>query len=51
MAGPSRGRAGATDLLVEVNIGDEPQKAGVARADADAFIADCKERFATGLSD
>ena len=32
-------------LLVEVNIGDEPQKAGIAPADADGFIADCRARW------
>ncbi len=32
-------------LLIEVNTGEEPQKSGVSRADADAFIADCKGRF------
>ena len=32
-------------LLVEVNIGDEPQKAGIAPADADGFIADCRTRW------
>ena len=37
-------------LLVEVNTGDEPQKSGVARADADAFIADCKGRFGAALA-
>ena len=36
-------------LLVEVNTGDEAQKSGVARADADAFIADCKGRFGSSL--
>lgn len=36
-------------LLVEVNTGDEPQKSGIARADADAFIADCKARFGASL--
>ncbi len=36
-------------LLVEVNTGDERQKSGVARADADAFIEDCKARFGTAL--
>lgn len=36
-------------LLVEVNTGDEPQKSGIARADADAFIADCKGRFGAAL--
>lgn len=36
-------------LLVEVNTGDEPQKSGIARADADAFITDCKGRFGAAL--
>lgn len=30
-------------LLVQVNTGEEPQKAGVAPKDADAFIAFCRE--------
>jgi pyridoxal phosphate enzyme (YggS family) len=37
-------------LLVEVNTGDEEQKSGVPREEADAFIEDCKERFGTGLA-
>ena len=32
-------------LLVEVNIGNEPQKAGVAPAAADEFIAACQTRW------
>ena len=32
-------------LLVEVNIGNEPQKAGIVLADADGFIADCRIRW------
>jgi len=32
-------------LLVQVNTGDEPQKSGVPRAEADAFIAACRTRF------
>jgi pyridoxal phosphate enzyme (YggS family) len=28
-------------LLIQVNIGDEPQKAGIPRAEADAFIRAC----------
>lgn len=31
--------------LVQVNIGQEPQKAGIAPAEADAFIAACRERW------
>lgn len=40
----------APDLLVQVNVGDEPQKAGVARADADKFIESCKEQFGGRLA-
>jgi PLP dependent protein len=36
-------------LLIEVNTGDEPQKSGVARADADGFIEQCKSRFGVAL--
>jgi pyridoxal phosphate enzyme (YggS family) len=32
-------------LLVEINVGDEAQKAGVGRAAADGFIDDCRKRF------
>ncbi|MGH7062634.1 MAG: YggS family pyridoxal phosphate-dependent enzyme [Stellaceae bacterium] len=31
--------------LVEVNTGEEPQKAGIPPAEADAFIRDCRERL------
>jgi len=37
-------------LLIEVNTGDEPQKSGVARDDADGFIAACKARFGASLA-
>ncbi|HEX3403378.1 MAG TPA: YggS family pyridoxal phosphate-dependent enzyme [Acetobacteraceae bacterium] len=37
-------------LLIEVNTGDEAQKSGVARADADGFIDQCKARFGTSLA-
>ncbi|QJF49889.1 YggS family pyridoxal phosphate-dependent enzyme [Roseobacter ponti] len=32
---------GCPDLFVQVNTGEEPQKAGILPADADAFIKDC----------
>ena len=32
-------------LFVEVNTGAEPQKAGVLPENADAFIAECREKF------
>ncbi len=37
-------------LLVQVNVGDEPQKAGVPRADADNFIRNCRARFGDALA-
>lgn len=39
----------APKLLVEVNVGDEPQKAGVVRQDTDRFIEDCRRRFGPSL--
>ncbi len=38
------------DLLIQVNVGDEPQKSGVSQADADAFIRLCQNRFGTALT-
>lgn len=38
----------APRLYVQVNTGEEPQKAGVIPAEADAFIATCRETY--GLS-
>jgi PLP dependent protein len=35
----------APRLLVQVNTGEEPQKGGVVPAEADAFIAACRERW------
>ncbi|MCW5726329.1 YggS family pyridoxal phosphate-dependent enzyme [Parvibaculum sp.] len=32
-------------LFVQVNTGDEPQKAGVAPADTDAFLARCRDEW------
>lgn len=32
-------------LLVQVNIGEEPQKAGVAPGEVDAFLAECRDRL------
>ncbi len=36
-------------LFVQVNTGEEPQKAGVAPDEADAFIAACRDKY--GLDD
>ena len=38
------------ELLVQVNIADEPQKSGVALADADAFIRAMRVRFGAKLT-
>ena len=37
-------------LLVQVNVGEEAQKAGIAPADADDFIKRCQDRFGTQLA-
>lgn len=37
-------------LFVQINTGEEPQKAGVAPQDADAFIAACRETYALNIS-
>ena len=36
-------------LFVQLNTGEEPQKAGVAPADADAFIAGCREKYGLAI--
>jgi pyridoxal phosphate enzyme (YggS family) len=38
------------ELFVQVNTGEEPQKAGVAPADADAFVASCREKYGLIIS-
>lgn len=38
------------ELLVQVNIGDEPQKAGIPRIEAEAFIRACRDRFGAALT-
>jgi pyridoxal phosphate enzyme (YggS family) len=38
-------QARAPRLYVQVNTGEEPQKAGVAPKDADAFIAACRQTY------
>ena len=37
-------------LFVQLNTGEEPQKAGVAPAEADAFIASCREQYGLEIS-
>ena len=38
------------ELFVQLNTGEEPQKAGVAPAEADAFIASCREKYRLPIS-
>jgi hypothetical protein len=38
------------ELFVQVNIGEEPQKAGVAPGEADAFIARCRDAYGLTIS-
>src|SRR4030081_1009808 len=37
-------------LFVQLNTGEEPQKAGVAPSEADAFIARCRENYGLQIS-
>ncbi len=37
-------------LFVQLNTGEEPQKAGVAPAEADGFIASCREKYGLPIS-
>jgi pyridoxal phosphate enzyme (YggS family) len=38
------------ELFVQINTGEEPQKAGVAPQDADTFIAACRENYGLQVS-
>ncbi len=38
------------ELFVQLNTGEEPQKAGVAPNEADAFIADCRDKYGLQIS-
>jgi pyridoxal phosphate enzyme (YggS family) len=40
----------APQLFVQLNTGEEPQKAGIAPAEADAFIARCREKYGLKIS-
>lgn len=37
------------DCFIQVNTGEEPQKAGIAPADADAFIKTCRDEYGLPL--
>jgi PLP dependent protein len=38
------------ELFVQINTGEEPQKAGIAPGEADAFIASCRERYGLAIT-
>ena len=38
------------DLFVQINTGEEPQKAGIAPHEADAFIAGCRDTYGLAIS-
>src|SRR5712671_46432 len=40
----------APQLFVQLNTGEEPQKVGIAPAEADAFIAACREKYGLQIS-
>jgi len=42
LANEIQARGTSPDLFIQVNTGEEPQKAGCLPADADAFIAECR---------
>jgi pyridoxal phosphate enzyme (YggS family) len=45
LAAAVQARGACPDLFVQVNVGEEPQKAGVAPADLDAFVAACQGSY------
>ena len=45
LAGEMEKAGKAVRLYVQVNTGEEPQKAGIVPADADAFIAACRDSY------
>ena len=38
------------ELFVQINTGEEPQKAGIAPGEADAFIANCRDKYGLVIS-
>ncbi len=38
------------ELFVQINTGEEPQKAGIAPAEADAFLASCRDNYGLSIS-
>jgi PLP dependent protein len=45
-----RNQARRPELFVQLNTGEEPQKAGVAPAEADSFITSCRAKYGLEIS-
>jgi PLP dependent protein len=45
-----KSRQRTPELFVQLNTGEEPQKAGIAPAEADAFIRACREKYGLPIS-
>ena len=45
-----RSQARRPQLFVQLNTGEEPQKAGVAPSEADSFIASCRDEYGLAIS-
>ncbi|WP_118133249.1 YggS family pyridoxal phosphate-dependent enzyme [Oceanicella sp. SM1341] len=49
LADEAQARGACPDLFIQVNTGEEPQKAGVLPAEADAFIAQVRDAYGLPL--
>jgi pyridoxal phosphate enzyme (YggS family) len=45
-----RNQARRPQLFVQLNTGEEPQKAGIAPTEADSFIASCRDKYGLEIS-
>jgi pyridoxal phosphate enzyme (YggS family) len=50
LAKETRSQNKRPELFVQLNTGEEPQKAGIAPGEADAFIASCREKYGLVIS-
>ena len=49
LADAAQKAGGCPGLLIQVNVGEESQKSGVSRAEADGFIAACRTEFGASV--
>ena len=50
LAKEMKSQARRPELFVQINTGEEPQKAGIAPSEADAFLAACREKYGLTIS-